>query len=268
MPFPPRRASATVVGRLLPTEAPLPGARPAGQVAALSVAELINRWDVPSYSGFVVGTGFHGCRQGPGHGDRRHGHAAGARWAAAAGSAGQLDERLLRGGMGGVRRLRHLPLVAAGGRRLPPRPGGRRRRRRRSPRRCRSTAARVAARQARQARQNLIPPTQTAPTRPHPATHPTQRGSPRDRQRSRPFHRAPAPGQAPLRRNAHPDPLRPDVLQDHLLHHRHHAVAALRGDGAALRLQLVPVRRRHQYADRGDLRARPGAGRTLGDRRA
>ncbi len=49
---------ATVVGRLLPTEAPLPGARPAGQVASLSVAELINRWDVPSYAGFVVGTGF------------------------------------------------------------------------------------------------------------------------------------------------------------------------------------------------------------------
>jgi len=32
--------------------------RPAGQVASLSVAELINRWDVPSYSGFLVGTGF------------------------------------------------------------------------------------------------------------------------------------------------------------------------------------------------------------------
>src|SRR5690606_10217585 len=49
---------ATVVGRLLPTEAPLPGSQPPGQVASLSVAELINRWDVPSYSGFVVGTGF------------------------------------------------------------------------------------------------------------------------------------------------------------------------------------------------------------------
>ncbi|MET1154996.1 SURF1 family cytochrome oxidase biogenesis protein [Arthrobacter sp.] len=49
---------ASVVGRLLPTEGPVPGARPAGQIATLSVAELINRWDAPSYSGFVIGTGF------------------------------------------------------------------------------------------------------------------------------------------------------------------------------------------------------------------
>lgn len=49
---------ATVVGRLLPTEAPLPGSLPAGQVASLSAAELINRWNAPGYAGFVVGTGF------------------------------------------------------------------------------------------------------------------------------------------------------------------------------------------------------------------
>ncbi|WP_010524666.1 SURF1 family protein [Nesterenkonia sp. F] len=45
----------TVVGRLLPTEAPEAEPRPDGRVLpSLSVAELINRWDVSSYSGFVV----------------------------------------------------------------------------------------------------------------------------------------------------------------------------------------------------------------------
>lgn len=43
-----------ITGRLLPTEAPI--SQDAGQsaYASLSVAELINVWDVPSYSGFVV----------------------------------------------------------------------------------------------------------------------------------------------------------------------------------------------------------------------
>ncbi|WRH26513.1 SURF1 family protein [Arthrobacter sp. JZ12] len=46
---------ATVEGRLLPTEAPVVQRPVEGQVASLSVAELINVWDVPSvYSGFVV----------------------------------------------------------------------------------------------------------------------------------------------------------------------------------------------------------------------
>lgn len=46
---------ATVEGRLLPTEAPVAQRPVPGQVPTLSVAELINIWDVPaSYSGFVV----------------------------------------------------------------------------------------------------------------------------------------------------------------------------------------------------------------------
>jgi cytochrome oxidase assembly protein ShyY1 len=46
---------AVVEGRLLPTEAPVVQRPVPGQAATLSVAELINVWDVPSaYSGFVV----------------------------------------------------------------------------------------------------------------------------------------------------------------------------------------------------------------------
>lgn len=41
-------------GRLLPTEAPIVDRENDPYVSSLSVAELINRWDVPSYSGFVV----------------------------------------------------------------------------------------------------------------------------------------------------------------------------------------------------------------------
>ena len=43
-------------GRLLPTEAPgdTPRDEPVGVLPTLSVAELINLWDVDSYSGFVV----------------------------------------------------------------------------------------------------------------------------------------------------------------------------------------------------------------------
>ncbi|EMY35454.1 hypothetical protein D477_004027 [Arthrobacter crystallopoietes BAB-32] len=47
---------ATVVGRLLPTEAPAAERPVPGQVPTLSVAELINLWDAPSYSGFVTAT--------------------------------------------------------------------------------------------------------------------------------------------------------------------------------------------------------------------
>lgn len=44
-----------LTGRLLPTEAPIDG-KPDGGPAlrSLSVAQLINVWDVPSYSGFIV----------------------------------------------------------------------------------------------------------------------------------------------------------------------------------------------------------------------
>ncbi|MCG2621733.1 SURF1 family protein [Arthrobacter sp. I2-34] len=46
---------ADVVGRLLPTEGPEPELSVPGQVPTLSVAELINVWDMPGYSGFVAG---------------------------------------------------------------------------------------------------------------------------------------------------------------------------------------------------------------------
>jgi cytochrome oxidase assembly protein ShyY1 len=43
-----------LTGRLLPSEAPLPNVAPeAGQASAVSVAELINIWNVSSYQGFV-----------------------------------------------------------------------------------------------------------------------------------------------------------------------------------------------------------------------
>ena len=46
---------AVVEGRLLPTEAPVVQRPVPGQVPTLSVAQLINVWDVPAvYSGFVV----------------------------------------------------------------------------------------------------------------------------------------------------------------------------------------------------------------------
>lgn len=53
-PAPAPAGALEITGRLLPTEAPI--AQDAGQsaYASLSVAELINVWDVPSYSGYVV----------------------------------------------------------------------------------------------------------------------------------------------------------------------------------------------------------------------
>lgn len=48
--------AAAITGRLLPTEAPILAHPVAGQVPSLSVAELINLWDTPSYSGFVSAT--------------------------------------------------------------------------------------------------------------------------------------------------------------------------------------------------------------------
>ncbi|MET4584729.1 MULTISPECIES: SURF1 family protein [Micrococcaceae] len=46
-----------LTGRLLPSEAPLPGTAPEpGRATAVSVAELINAWEVSSYPGFVAAT--------------------------------------------------------------------------------------------------------------------------------------------------------------------------------------------------------------------
>lgn len=46
-----------LTGRLLPSEAPLPNTDAApGQATAVSVAELINTWEVSSYPGFVAAT--------------------------------------------------------------------------------------------------------------------------------------------------------------------------------------------------------------------
>lgn len=53
-PAPAPEGELELTGRLLPTEGPK--ARPAGATSfeSLSVSELINVWDVPSYSGFLV----------------------------------------------------------------------------------------------------------------------------------------------------------------------------------------------------------------------
>ena len=55
-PAPPSGA-VELTGRLLPSEAPLPKTAPQpGQASAVSVAELINYWEVSSYPGFVAAT--------------------------------------------------------------------------------------------------------------------------------------------------------------------------------------------------------------------
>ncbi|RAX47867.1 SURF1 family protein [Arthrobacter sp. AQ5-05] len=53
-PAPAPTGTLDVTGRLLPTEAPISQDADRKAYASLSVAELINVWDVPSYSGFVV----------------------------------------------------------------------------------------------------------------------------------------------------------------------------------------------------------------------
>ncbi|MUU72774.1 SURF1 family protein [Pseudarthrobacter sp. GA104] len=46
-----------LTGRLLPSEAPVPGTAPRpGEATAVSVAELINYWEVSSYPGFLAAT--------------------------------------------------------------------------------------------------------------------------------------------------------------------------------------------------------------------
>jgi cytochrome oxidase assembly protein ShyY1 len=54
---PPPSGTIELTGRLLPSEAPVPNvdAGP-GRASAVSVAELINKWDVSSYQGFVAAT--------------------------------------------------------------------------------------------------------------------------------------------------------------------------------------------------------------------
>jgi cytochrome oxidase assembly protein ShyY1 len=55
-PAPPS-GSLELTGRLLPSEAPVPGTAPKpGETTAVSVAELINYWEVSSYPGFVAAT--------------------------------------------------------------------------------------------------------------------------------------------------------------------------------------------------------------------
>jgi len=52
---PPPSGTIELTGRLLPSEAPLPNVDAgAGRATAVSVAELINLWDVSSYPGFVA----------------------------------------------------------------------------------------------------------------------------------------------------------------------------------------------------------------------
>ncbi|UZX04054.1 SURF1 family protein [Arthrobacter sp. CDRTa11] len=53
----PPSGTLELTGRLLPSEAPLPETAPGpGRATAVSVAELINYWDVSSYPGFVAAT--------------------------------------------------------------------------------------------------------------------------------------------------------------------------------------------------------------------
>ncbi len=54
---PPPSGTITLTGRLIPSEAPLPNvdAGP-GRASAVSTAELINKWEVSSYQGFVAAT--------------------------------------------------------------------------------------------------------------------------------------------------------------------------------------------------------------------
>ncbi|GAB4099970.1 SURF1 family protein [Sinomonas halotolerans] len=52
---PPPSGILELTGRLLPSEGPEPGRDLApGQVATLSVAQLVNLWDAPSYTGFIA----------------------------------------------------------------------------------------------------------------------------------------------------------------------------------------------------------------------
>ena len=54
---PPPSGAVQLTGRLIPSESPLPETAPeAGRASAVSVAELINYWDVSSYPGFVAAT--------------------------------------------------------------------------------------------------------------------------------------------------------------------------------------------------------------------
>lgn len=54
---PPPSGALELTGRLLPSEAPVPNVDAgAGRASAVSVAELINTWEVSSYPGFVAAT--------------------------------------------------------------------------------------------------------------------------------------------------------------------------------------------------------------------
>jgi cytochrome oxidase assembly protein ShyY1 len=54
---PPPSGAVQLTGRLIPSESPLPETAPeAGHASAVSVAELINYWNVSSYPGFIAAT--------------------------------------------------------------------------------------------------------------------------------------------------------------------------------------------------------------------
>lgn len=53
----PPSGTVSLTGRLLPSESPLPNTAPGpGRASAVSVAELINLWEVSSYPGFIAAT--------------------------------------------------------------------------------------------------------------------------------------------------------------------------------------------------------------------
>lgn len=65
VPTPAPAGKLELIGRLLPTEAPIDETAGASSFPSLSVAQLINVWDVPSYSGFIVANDVTGANGEP-----------------------------------------------------------------------------------------------------------------------------------------------------------------------------------------------------------
>ncbi len=126
----PPSGTIELTGRLLPSESPLPHTDPGpGRASAVSVAELINDWNVSSYPGFVAArTELSG---GTDVGASATSSAVKPLLIGPQPPAQQVNwlNLFYSGGMGGLRRLRTVHLVAAREGRLPPRPRRRARRR-------------------------------------------------------------------------------------------------------------------------------------------
>ena len=126
----PPSGTIKLTGRLLPSESPLPRTDPGpGRVSAVSVAELINNWNISSYPGFVAArTEF---SAGTDVGAPARSGAVKPLLIGPQPPAQQVNwlNLFYAARMGGLRGLRAVHLVAARERRLPPRPRRRARRR-------------------------------------------------------------------------------------------------------------------------------------------